>query len=498
MAKFQTIITEDPPLAHLAAAAIVAIVTYRTLRAIYRLYLHPLSKFPGPRSAALSRKWVAKTVSSGFPEKEYEKLHKEFGTTALRIAPNQLHISDSSLYRVIYNQSNPFPKEKAFYETFESQHTIFSETDTHLHKQRRKLLNPLFSKAGVNKLEPLILEKLEETKAKVERISKVGPIDVSAAFRCMTVDIISQFSFGNSIGLINEHPTGFESGYLKALALASGAPFLRYYSDMQKLVAKCIPLSVAANFDSVLSELQNMVGMIFASYDQYSRGDGKSMYPVMFDVLKSLPIDQQKAEAINTFIAGSDTTALTLTTALFHILQLPEVEKTLVDCLDEEFQKAETIPSLLQLEQLKYLRACVNEALRVGMPVPGVLPRIVPQRAQPFIVDGKVVPPGTIVGISAYTMHTEPHIWGKDAKSFNPARWLGPNAKELETNMVSFGKGARACIGINISYAEIFITLAHLFHYYKMELKSKELHATDKFTLEVEESGLWVDFKLRQ
>lgn len=45
-------------------------------------------------------------------------------------------------------------------------------------------------------------------------------------------------------------------------------------------------------------------------------------------------------------------------------------------------------------------------------------------------------------------MNTDPQIWGPDGGSFNPNRWLGPNAKELETYMCTFSKGARQCIGI--------------------------------------------------
>lgn len=45
-------------------------------------------------------------------------------------------------------------------------------------------------------------------------------------------------------------------------------------------------------------------------------------------------------------------------------------------------------------------------------------------------------------------MNTDPQVWGQNAKSFNPARWLGPNAKELETHLCTFSKGARQCIGI--------------------------------------------------
>ncbi|RGP81138.1 cytochrome p450 [Fusarium longipes] len=437
----------------------------------------------------------------GFPEREYDKLHKEFGTKALRIAPNQLHISDPSLYKVIYSQINPFPKEHVFYDSFESPHTTFSESDPLLHKQRRKMLNPLFSKSGVNKMEPLIVEKMEQTISKIQRISDAGPIEISTAFRCMTGDIISEFSFGTSMNLIHEHPNAFESKYLKALTLSSALPYVRYYSVTQRIVAKLIPLSIAANFHPVLRHTKNMVDIILASYDDYASKKTErnaSSLPVIFDFLQSLPAEQQKAEAINTFIAGSDTTAFTLTTAVYYILSLPDVERTLVEALDEAFGNAQTTPSLVQLEQIKYLRACITEALRVGMAAPGLLPRIVPKRPQPFIVDGKVVPPGTIVGMSAYTMNTDPQIWGPDGASFNPDRWLGPNAKELETYMCTFSKGARQCIGINVAYAEITMTLAHLFYRFKMNLKTKEFRARDRFIQEFEEPGILVDFKLRQ
>lgn len=52
-------------------------------------------------------------------------------------------------------------------------------------------------------------------------------------------------------------------------------------------------------------------------------------------------------------------------------------------------------------------------------------------------------------------MHYDPEIWGSDAKSFSPARWLGSDAKQLETHICTFSKGARSCIGIK------YVTPAH-------------------------------------
>ncbi|KAI7968404.1 hypothetical protein EIK77_010566 [Talaromyces pinophilus] len=176
----------------------------------------------------------------------------------------------------------------------------------------------------------------------------------------MTVDIVSEFSFGTCINMINEHPNCFESDYLKAMGLSSRLPFMIYYSTMQRLMGKCVPLSVAAKFDPVVRQTEKMIGIIVASYDNYTRRTTHSRFPVIFDYLQSVPADVQKAEAINTFIAGSDTTAFTLTTALYHILRLPEVEKTLIESLDEVFGKSQAVPSLLQLEQIKYLVSAVG------------------------------------------------------------------------------------------------------------------------------------------
>ena len=71
-----TMITDHSVLACLVAAAVIG---FQLLKTVYRLHFHPLSKFPGPRAAAISRRWQAKLVNAGYPEVEYEKLHQGFG-----------------------------------------------------------------------------------------------------------------------------------------------------------------------------------------------------------------------------------------------------------------------------------------------------------------------------------------------------------------------------------------------------------------------------------
>jgi cytochrome P450 len=105
------------------------------------------------------------------------------GTTALRIGPNELHISDVLKYKIIYSQANPFPKWCEFYEAFNSPHTVFTEIDAKMHKERRRLLKPVFPRAGVFKLKPMIHDKAQIMINKIDRLRDSANINIYDAFR---------------------------------------------------------------------------------------------------------------------------------------------------------------------------------------------------------------------------------------------------------------------------------------------------------------------------
>lgn len=104
-----------------------------------------------------------------------------------------------SKYKTIYSQSHPYLKESGFYNGFGAFHTVFAEIDEALHKERRRLLNPFFSRAGIFRIEPTIQKHINNLRLKLERLYDEGkPIIAQNAFRCVTADIITQFAFGES------------------------------------------------------------------------------------------------------------------------------------------------------------------------------------------------------------------------------------------------------------------------------------------------------------
>ncbi|KAL1966123.1 hypothetical protein VTN77DRAFT_4871 [Rasamsonia byssochlamydoides] len=183
--------------------------------------LADMVKHPAAIMATLFATWIAEQTFRGFPEKVFEEWHRKLDTRALRIAPNELHISDVHLYKIIYHQTSPYLKHSPFYDCFQVRHSLFAEANPARHRERRKLLNPLLSRSGIVKLEPLIREKINRLGDKIRRLHMRGPINVSNAIRSATVDIISQFTFTKPLGLLDESPDSFDSAFLDAFDVAT-------------------------------------------------------------------------------------------------------------------------------------------------------------------------------------------------------------------------------------------------------------------------------------
>lgn len=73
----------------------------------------------------------------------------------------------------------------------------------------------------------------------------------------------------------------------------------------------------------------------------------------------------------------------------------------------------------------------------------------------------------TTISLNAYCVHT----WDKyfeDGHTFRPERWLGPNSQELDHYMISFSRGSRSCLGINLAMAELHLGFAYVFRTFDM------------------------------
>jgi len=162
-------------------------------------------------------------------------------------------------------------------------------------------------------------------------------------------------------------------------------------------------------------------------------------------------------------LAGSETTAISLSAIFYNIIKHPRVYKKLMQELDEnaangtiaerECQKV----SWAEAQKLPYLDAVIQEGFRVHPAAGLILERITPP--QGITICDEHIPGGVIVGCNAWVLHRRAEIFGDDVDAFRPERWLEASPaqlKEMKATMFQFGAGPRTCIGKNISLLEIY------------------------------------------
>lgn len=168
------------------------------------------------------------------------------------------------------------------------------------------------------------------------------------------------------------------------------------------------------------------------------------------------------ADAAMLISAGGDTSSATLSALLFYLLRSPVALEKLTHEIRSTFASIDEIQGVnLNPTTLPYTRACIDEALRLAPAVPAHLPRQVLPGG--LTIDGHYFPAGTVVGTSAYAIHHDPSYFPAPY-SFYPERWLADEASVAiaRSAFCPFTLGTRMCIGRNLAYMELTLTLARL------------------------------------
>ena len=124
---------------------------------------------------------------------------------------------------------------------------------------------------------------------------------------------------------------------------------------------------------------------------------------------------------------------------------------------------------------------------------------------QVFQYQGYTIPAGTPISLDHFHMHHCETIF-PDSYTFKPERWLdnqkGPDGvKQLSRYMVAFSRGNRMCLGMQMAYLEMFVTIATLFRRFEMELFETDRSSVDFYrdfvTAQVKPGGLGVRVLVR-
>ncbi|KAF8600093.1 cytochrome P450, partial [Ceratobasidium sp. AG-I] len=172
-----------------------------------------------------------------------------------------------------------------------------------------------------------------------------------------------------------------------------------------------------------------------------------------------------KDEIVNILVAGRDTTAATLTFAVYLLATNPEVMQKL---RKEVFEHggSSNYPTSDSFREMKYLRAVINETLRLFPAVP--INERTAVKSTVFRSGGKelYIPAGATASYSVFHMHRRKDLWGPDADSFDPDRWIDERLKKYLTPnpfiFLPFNAGPRICLGQQFAYNETSFFLVRL------------------------------------
>jgi cytochrome P450 len=178
--------------------------------------------------------------------------------------------------------------------------------------------------------------------------------------------------------------------------------------------------------------------------------------------------------------AGSDTTAISLRSIIYHLLQNPQHMATLrqeIDQAHKEHRLSDPV-TMEEAETLPFLQATILEGLRMHPAIGGLLPRRVPPGG--CVIAGRYIPAGHVVGASAWVINRNTTVFGHDATSFNPHRWLKGNKAEMQKYFLTFGGASRMCFGKNIAFMEMTKMVPTFLRHFDVELTHPERPLIEK------------------
>ncbi|KAL2850213.1 cytochrome P450 [Aspergillus pseudoustus] len=490
----------------LALLAVGASILYTLLLAIHRLYLSPISHIPGPKLAALTwwYQFYYDVIEQGTYMLKMQDLHAHYGPV-IRINPDEVHVADPAFMDTLYPGHGRTKKRNkwTFYTGVLGTPGASMNTNEHdLHRVRRAALNPFFAKGAIRKLQPLIDAKVDLLLERLEGVRKErvggGVVNVNHAMSAFTNDVVTEFCFGKCHDRLR-HPTFDPSFHDKAKAGLCVVPLLASFPWVVRALEALPPALgslLSADYAEYVKEKNEILTEAKKAMESRESTTTSPLAhrTIFHEILDSkLPPEEKTLprladEAAVTLAAGTLTTAWDLTVAMYHIVADPSIARKLRAELVDAIPDPAVHTPLPVLENLPYLRGCVQEAIRLGKGVPGRINQIATEETMavpvPSLTDGNTperkqqqtqitIPPGTPTSMTVYIVHHNETLF-PDSHSFRPERWLQGDAR-IEKYLFGFGKGTRGCAGINLAYAEMTIALARVFRVYGTELGGEVL-----------------------
>ncbi|KAJ6034669.1 pisatin demethylase [Penicillium canescens] len=424
---------------------------------LYHLVLFPLFRsdlrsVPGPFLAKVTNLHRLLLVRTGLAHEHHLRLHERHGLF-VRLGPNNVSVGSPAAIPILYNTRTRHIKS-AFYPVMGNvAHgkvvpTIFSTRDESVHEIMKRPIAQVYAMSNLKTYEPLVESTESLLISKLENLAdEERTFDLGTWLHWFATDVIMEMTFGKRLGFLEREED--VDGILETIeGRFCVSPVLKF--ALKRIAER-------------ENERHDQPEKRFQEQDFLSRFlDTKDSNP-------SIPDSWIISWCQQNVQAGSDSTAITLTQVIYHLLKYPDSMETLLAELDHA-----DLPSPVPWDiahKLPYLDSCIKEALRMTPAIGIPLERVAP--VEGLELCGKYFKAGTVLGVNAWVVHRDKEVYGADAALWRPGRWIEARQnerKEMQRGLFAFGGGSRICLGKNISYLEMYKVIPEMLRRFKFEL----------------------------
>ncbi|CAK7224952.1 hypothetical protein SCUCBS95973_005693 [Sporothrix curviconia] len=422
-------------LAGMALGAVTA--AYLVIVSVYRLWFHPLARFPGPIANRIS--WIP-------------------GGPVIRLSPNEFAFNSAQAWTDVYGHKigrldlEKDPIHVGAVDPVPGVSTI-SMADRDNHARQRKALSYGFSKKALWEQESLIQHFIDLLMVRLHGFAQTPDegFDIVKWYNFMTFDVIGDLSFGESFGCLERGDFHFWI-HLIFDAVKAGAIEQACQGGLSKQRA-----DHAYSREKVMRRLQD------------TKSDRRDFIYYILKQGEHYDLSQNEVivNAALFIVARSSTTASSLAADTNFLLKNPHTYAKAKAEVRAAFAAEDEI-TVGAMDKLPYMNACLEEGLRMFPPAPIGFLRTV--QAQGDVIDGHAIPGGTAVSVSTWcASHAADNF--RDPDAFIPERWMDPAySADKKLASQSFSLGPRGCIGKDLSYMEQRVTLARALFNFELSL----------------------------
>ncbi|CAI5739662.1 unnamed protein product [Hyaloperonospora brassicae] len=344
---------------------------------------------------------------------------------------------------------------------------------------RRVFVNLFSSHALREHMAPIIQKHVRVVQHVLEAASTTdAPVDVFTLAGRFTLDAFGEIAFGfnlSTLTLQHEHP--FERAFVDAQHIAAARLVQpTWYWKLKRWLNVGSEKRFRTALTAVDHFVMDVISKTMAKRNAMNgnvREDGRSRNrDIVSLILANETVDGKPVDPVvirnivlMALIAGRDTAADALAW-MFHLLSLnPQVENKLRAELKQRLPKLGTdfayVPDMHDVQKLVYLEATICEALRLYSPV-GLAQKLCVRDT--VFPDGTFVPKGANIALVYYAMARMPSVWGDDAASFVPERFIDAQSGEMlkisSGKFSAFNTGPRVCVGQKLAMMEMKMVVA--------------------------------------